>query len=414
MTTSLSIARLSSLNVMPRHVILKQQIRQIQPLLRNLFSSINSYHLQNCLQCNNAKLLHSLSNQFIASTQSQRPPPRVISSNQINPFQHQLSNLISSSSPNHNATIDSTSQQQQQENPPFEYIVRRLDNDTEIERQLPLTYGLAARRARRHENGLSGTVFIKQRKSINQQINKQQQQQQQSQTAICTPNDSYVRLVLPFTSSAVLRSRYQLFDTNLLRVGIVLEDCDALAADVAYRHVSLAKGINTLDSLHTVTIVTLGMDRLKFENRMTIDTDLVLESRITWVGRSSIEVQVELSALSPEEESGGSRQRHSTPIGLATFVMVARDVATYKASPVPPLTPLTHLEKASFHLGSLNRQRRQSAAQRSLSQSPPREDEVAEVHSLYLADRDGAPYYQGAPCVRQIDTQQNATMLAQG
>jgi hypothetical protein len=48
--------------------------------------------------------------------------------------------------------------------------------------------------------------------------------------------DSWMQLVLPFSSNDSLFARYRMFQTDRVRLGKLMEDFDALAADIAYRH----------------------------------------------------------------------------------------------------------------------------------------------------------------------------------
>ncbi|WIA37019.1 hypothetical protein OEZ86_014003 [Tetradesmus obliquus] len=70
------------------------------------------------------------------------------------------------------------------------------------------------------------------------------------------PSDSYLSITYPFTSNELLRDQYQRFSSPFLRVGLLLEDMDSFAADVATRHLGgLPPGY---------TVVTATVDKVAF------------------------------------------------------------------------------------------------------------------------------------------------------
>ena len=112
----------------------------------------------------------------------------------------------------------------------------------------------------------------------------------------------------------------------------IFEDLDALAGDVAYRytdpdlraaavpHTSQTSPASSSASLvsptsqqqqqkqhqwkRNVTIVTAAVDSINFAAALTVDRDIIVEGFVSWVGRSSMEITLELSMVPPR--SGGS------------------------------------------------------------------------------------------------------------
>jgi len=108
--------------------------------------------------------------------------------------------------------------------------------------------------------------------------------------------------------------------------GILLSWVDMTAGIVARRHA----GTN---------ITTAAIDNLRFIAPAHANDLVVLCGKVTWTGRTSMEVCVE----SYVESLSGERRL----INQAFFVMVALD-ADEHPTPVPPLILRTEEEKASF------------------------------------------------------------------
>ncbi len=84
--------------------------------------------------------------------------------------------------------------------------------------------------------------------------------------------------------------------------GVLMQWIDVVAAVVARRH-------------SNSNVVTVGVDKLNFEQSANINDMLVLEGRITFVGKSSMEVRVDTMV----ENLAGERKR----VNKAYLVMVA-------------------------------------------------------------------------------------------
>ncbi len=90
-------------------------------------------------------------------------------------------------------------------------------------------------------------------------------------------------------------------------------------------------------SQHPVT--TVCVDHLSFIAPAYLNDTVVQEARVTWTGRTSMEVRVD----SFVERLDGTRDR----INRAYAVFVALD-GEEKPAPVPPFTPETEEEKAEY------------------------------------------------------------------
>lgn len=122
--------------------------------------------------------------------------------------------------------------------------------------------------------------------------------------------------------------------------GKLMEWIDVVAGVVARRH-----------SGHEVT--TAAIDNLQFKAAAHINSTVVLIGRITYVGRTSMEVRVDAFV----EELDGRRQM----INRAYLVMVALDEHE-QPTPVPPLTLESEEDRAEWEAGlrrrNLRRERR--------------------------------------------------------
>ena len=137
----------------------------------------------------------------------------------------------------------------------------------------------------------------------------------------------------------------------------LLEDFDALAADVAYRHTD---GLNPASPLTLVT-ASADMSNFNFErDRLRIDRDLRLRSYVTWVGTTSLEMRIEASVSAPAGSGSGSGSGAETEfdLGHAHFVMVALDKRTQKPRPIHKLQPTNAREQELWDISERNRQAR--------------------------------------------------------
>lgn len=96
-------------------------------------------------------------------------------------------------------------------------------------------------------------------------------------------SDTDISVELPFKSDPDLASQYVNFDKHI-RIGLLLEDMDALAANVANAHAQLGPETGC-------ALVTACVDRVAVFDEVEglLSRDVVMEGVVSWVGRSSIE-----------------------------------------------------------------------------------------------------------------------------
>ena len=122
--------------------------------------------------------------------------------------------------------------------------------------------------------------------------------------------------------------------------GVILAEIDRVAYITATRHSGLS-------------CVTASFDRVDFLVPVTVGQVLDFESRITFVGRSSMEVWVEVRA---EDLAGGPKLL----VGNAFVTMVAID-GKGRPTPVRPLLPATEEERRRFADGAARMEMRRKS-----------------------------------------------------
>eukprot|EP00401_Gymnodinium_catenatum_P028028 CAMPEP_0117581732 /NCGR_PEP_ID=MMETSP0784-20121206/66004_1 /TAXON_ID=39447 /ORGANISM="" /LENGTH=447 /DNA_ID=CAMNT_0005382103 /DNA_START=71 /DNA_END=1414 /DNA_ORIENTATION=+ len=133
---------------------------------------------------------------------------------------------------------------------------------------------------------------------------------------------------------AALRDKYR-NPWGTFRVGRLFEDLDALAGTVAYEH---CRSENPNDEdLH---IVTASVDRIKYLHRANLKDDIVLYGKVTYVGKSSMEIRMTAVATWTDK-----------PFMESYFTFVARDPSTGKAAAINPLKVSGEEEERLFALG---------------------------------------------------------------
>jgi len=97
--------------------------------------------------------------------------------------------------------------------------------------------------------------------------------------------------------------------------------------------------------------VTASFDSVDFLTPVHVGEACILKAKVTWVGRTSIEVGVDVYS-----ENLISGERRHTTTAFTTFV--ALDPATGRPAEIPPLAPETEEEKRAFEEGRIRREQR--------------------------------------------------------
>ncbi|WCJ21876.1 Acyl-coenzyme A thioesterase 4 mitochondrial [Euphorbia peplus] len=148
-----------------------------------------------------------------------------------------------------------------------------------------------------------------------------------------SPSKSRTSILYNFSSDYVLREQYR-NPWNEIRMGKLVEDLDALAGTISYKHCCNEDGMT-----RPLLLVTASVDRIVLKKPIKVDADLKIVGAVTWVGRSSMEIQLEVT-----QSTEGSSASDTLAL-VANFTFVARDSRTGKSAPVNRLSPETEQEK---------------------------------------------------------------------
>ncbi|XP_040993257.1 acyl-coenzyme A thioesterase 9, mitochondrial-like [Juglans microcarpa x Juglans regia] len=146
-----------------------------------------------------------------------------------------------------------------------------------------------------------------------------------------TPAQSRTTILYRFSSDYTLREQYR-DPWNEVRIGKLVEELDALAGFISFKHCS-----DDDSTTRPLLLVTASVDRIVLKKPISVEFDLKIVGSVIWVGRSSMDIQMEVT------------QSNEDSVALtANFIFVARDSKTGKASQVNRLSPETELEKFLF------------------------------------------------------------------
>ena len=168
-----------------------------------------------------------------------------------------------------------------------------------------------------------------------------------------------------------------------------MEDLDALAGEVAYKH------SDGFDTRRPLTIVTAAIDRIELQKPIIPFFDLEIVGKVSCTGKSSMEIRIEVHSLKKDgpaidsklynntfTNTGLSEQREL--VMVAYFVMVALDKSTNKSTLVHSIEPETQEDKILFEIGRENQTRRKLMSDLSLMKKPPSDEERLLIHDIFL------------------------------
>ncbi|ORZ11239.1 acyl-CoA hydrolase [Absidia repens] len=200
-----------------------------------------------------------------------------------------------------------------------------------------------------------------------------------------TMADSHMDVYLPFKSSPELLEEY-IFVDGRIRTGKLLEDLDALAGAIAYKHID-----NNDPQAAPVTIVTASVDRLDLFLPKAVE-NYRLSGNVTYVGTSSMEIFIkgEIVPENADIENGkeidvAKNSYLDANTVLATrFTMVAIDSSTHKPVQINPLITTSPAEKRIREVAKMNKKRKKKEAEASLTRQAPTAQESLEMHDMFL------------------------------
>ncbi|KAB2008914.1 hypothetical protein ERO13_D10G120600v2 [Gossypium hirsutum] len=156
----------------------------------------------------------------------------------------------------------------------------------------------------------------------------------QTELVAKTPSMSRTSIAYKFSSDYILREQYK-NPWDEMRMGKLLEDLDALAGTISYKHCRKDDG-----ATRPILLVTASVDKMVLKKPIRVDFDLKISGAVTWVGRSSMEIQMEVTQSTPD-----SPDPSDSVALVANFTFVARDSKTGKSAPLNQILPETEHEK---------------------------------------------------------------------
>ncbi|KAL8088755.1 hypothetical protein AgCh_038514 [Apium graveolens] len=148
------------------------------------------------------------------------------------------------------------------------------------------------------------------------------------------PSKSRTSVVYKFSTDYVLREQYR-NPWNRMRMGKLVEDLDALAGTISFKHCSSDE---TLTS--PLILVTASVDKIVLKEPILVERDVTIVGSVTWVGRSSMEIQLVVTQVTKERSDDSD-----SVVLTANFTFVARDSVTGKSAQINQVKPETKDEK---------------------------------------------------------------------
>ncbi|KAL3517908.1 hypothetical protein ACH5RR_020497 [Cinchona calisaya] len=169
----------------------------------------------------------------------------------------------------------------------------------------------------------------------------------QSELLTRTASQSRTTILYNFSTDYILREQYR-DPWNEVRIGKLLEDLDALAGTISVKHCT-----DDDSTTRPLLLVTASVDKMVLKKPISVDVDLKMAGAVIWVGRSSIEIQLEVT-----QPTDGKTDGAESVALTANFIFVARDYKTGKAALVNRLSPETEKEKMLYEAAEARNQLR--------------------------------------------------------
>ncbi|KAF8393822.1 hypothetical protein HHK36_020020 [Tetracentron sinense] len=205
-----------------------------------------------------------------------------LASASLYPSQKSLDSMDSNSSPSQAIHVVSTFTS------PFESSPR-VDSSSSTRKPLSLWPGM-------YHSPVTNALWEARSSIFEKLLDPQMDAPPQSELLTKTPSQSRVSIFYNFSSDYILREQYR-NPWNVIRTGKLLEDLDALAGTISIKHC-----IDDDSTTRPLLLVTAAVDKMVLKKPIRVDTDLKISGAVTWVGRSSIEIQLEVTQQSTMQE----------------------------------------------------------------------------------------------------------------
>jgi len=183
------------------------------------------------------------------------------------------------------------------------------------------------------------------------------------------PSELSLTKVIPLSTSPILRNNFMVIDGNMpanIRFGLLLETMDTLAADTARMY------INQFND--DAVVVTAAIDNIIVRHASDISKDLFFESRINYVGKTSMEIGIRI-------------EQHNPTIHIATcyFTIVARRGPRENRVSIKlePLEYKSEMEKKRYE--KAKERKEDYLKERDLEKEPPCIEEYRHLEKLHIA-----------------------------
>ncbi|KAG1054876.1 hypothetical protein G6F43_003123 [Rhizopus delemar] len=197
-----------------------------------------------------------------------------------------------------------------------------------------------------------------------------------------TMSDSFMEEYLPFKSDPKLLEEY-IFSNGKIRTGKLLEDIDALAGAIAYKHID-----NDNPNAAPITIVTASVDRLDLFLPEAGHENYKLSGHVIYVGTSSMEVFIKAETCRDELYETNYPDTlcvlGKNTILATRFTMVAIDSVTQKPVKINPLRITSKAEERLFEMAKLSKEKKKRASETALTREPPTSSERLDIHNIFL------------------------------
>ncbi|KAK4419744.1 Acyl-coenzyme A thioesterase 9, mitochondrial [Sesamum alatum] len=213
---------------------------------------------------------------------------------------------------------------------PFEDSPKKIDSSSSTRKPLSLWPGM-------YHSPVTNALWETRSKIFERLLDPPLDAPPQSELLTRTPSQSRMTILYNFSTDYILREQYR-DPWNEVRIGKLLEDLDAMAGTISVKHCS-----DEDSTTRPLLLVTASVDRMVLKKPISVDVDLQISGAVTWVGRSSIEIQ--LNVTQPATETAEATDSVAL---TANFIFVARDYTTGKAAQVNRLAPETENEKRLY------------------------------------------------------------------
>ena len=194
--------------------------------------------------------------------------------------------------------------------------------------------------------------------------------QVETEDILMRPVDTSMERKIPFSEDEKLRRRFMIVDEPIpgnLRWGLLLEELDKLAEDVALNYVHRFN--------EEARVVTAAIDDIMLRTPADITKDLNLRARINYVGRTSMEVGIRVDQEGADSDS----------LASCYFTMVARigEGEEARSLEIEPLDYETPIEEKRYNNAIERREAYRS--QMDELEEPPTKEEYKHLRKLHTA-----------------------------